>query len=96
MDGIGFTGFDTYFAAYATYFAVFPLLMGLSISDISQNKRAIAMGVFQSTYAIGMALGPVVFGFMVSSLDIAMSYVILGALALCAVIYVMKAISSEQ
>ncbi|MFW6270454.1 MAG: MFS transporter [Bacillota bacterium] len=41
---------------------VFSLLMGLSIKNIEDNKRATAMGFFQAIYGIGMFLGPVVVG----------------------------------
>jgi MFS family permease len=54
---------------YATQFIggfgrgiVFPVLMGLSIKNIHDSKRATAMGFFQATYSIGMFLGPVVTG----------------------------------
>jgi MFS family permease len=33
---------------------VYPLLMGLSIREISGEDRATAMGVYQAVYAIGM------------------------------------------
>jgi MFS family permease len=36
----------------------YPVLMGLSIRDVSESKRATAMGFFQSVYAIGMFSGP--------------------------------------
>ena len=41
---------------------VYPLLMGLSIREISGEDRATAMGVFQAIYAIGMFLGPTTTG----------------------------------
>ena len=37
---------------------VYPLLMGLSIREISSEDRATAMGVFQAVYAIGMFSRP--------------------------------------
>ena len=42
---------------------VYSLLMGLSIKEIADNKRATAMGFFQAIYGIGMFVGPVVVGF---------------------------------
>ncbi len=50
--------------------AVFPLLMGLSISDISNDKRATAMGFFQSIYALGMFAGPALTGVISESLGL--------------------------
>jgi MFS family permease len=41
---------------------VFPLLMGLSIQAVPAGRRAMAMGAFQSIYALGMFGGPVIAG----------------------------------
>jgi len=41
---------------------IFPTLMSLSIKDVEQDKRATAMGYFQSIYAIGMFVGPSITG----------------------------------
>ncbi|MGE5254356.1 MAG: MFS transporter, partial [Planctomycetaceae bacterium] len=41
---------------------VFPLLMGLSIQSIPREQQATAMGFFQSLYAIGMSIGPILSG----------------------------------
>lgn len=43
---------------------VFPLLMGFAIKDVEVKHRATSMGVFQSIYAVGMFLGPVIMGFL--------------------------------
>ena len=40
----------------------FPLLMTLGVKSVAEKVRATAMGVFQSLYAVGMFLGPVVVG----------------------------------
>ncbi len=40
----------------------FPLLLGLSIEHIEEEKRATAMGFYQAVYAIGMFAGPFVAG----------------------------------
>lgn len=42
---------------------VFPVLMGLSIKAVPEEKRATAMGFFQSIYALGMFGGPALAGF---------------------------------
>ncbi|NMB25805.1 MAG: MFS transporter [Firmicutes bacterium] len=41
---------------------VFPVLMGLSIKTVPEEKRATAMGFFQAIYALGMFGGPVLVG----------------------------------
>ncbi|MBO2521801.1 MAG: MFS transporter [Firmicutes bacterium] len=42
---------------------IFPVLMGLAIKTVPEEKRATAMGFFQSIYALGMFGGPVFAGF---------------------------------
>lgn len=41
---------------------IFPILMGLSIKAVPNEKRATAMGFFQSIYALGMFGGPALAG----------------------------------
>ena len=41
---------------------VFPLLMSFSVAGMAKETKATAMGVFQSLYALGMFVGPVVVG----------------------------------
>lgn len=41
---------------------VFPLLMGMSIRGVAEDRRATAMGYFQAVYGLGMFVGPVVVG----------------------------------
>jgi len=43
---------------------IVPLLMGLCIKNVEENKRGSAMGFFQSVYGLGMFAGPVVVGFI--------------------------------
>lgn len=43
---------------------VFPTLMGLSIQQVPAERRATAMGFFQSLYSLGMFGGPVLGGFL--------------------------------
>jgi MFS family permease len=40
----------------------FPVLMGMALQAVEPEARASAMGVFQSIYALGMTLGPMVSG----------------------------------
>ena len=48
----------------------FPVLMTLSIQSVPSTERATAMGVFQSLYAIGMLLGPLLLGFLADGLGL--------------------------
>jgi MFS family permease len=47
---------------------VFPVLMGIAISEVPEYERASAMGVFQAVYAIGMFAGPTVAGLVADRL----------------------------
>ncbi|OXM88234.1 MFS transporter [Paenibacillus rigui] len=42
----------------------FPLLLGLAIQHIKQEKRATAMGFYQAVYAVGMFAGPFLAGWL--------------------------------
>jgi len=44
-----------------------PLLIGLIIETVSVGRRAMVMGIYQSIYALGIFLGPVVAGRFSSS-----------------------------
>ena len=57
-------------------------LMALSIRDIPPVQRAMAMGIFQATYAIGMLLGPLTSGFLGNSLGLASIFYVSGSLCL--------------
>lgn len=46
---------------------VFAVLMGLAIKSVPSERRATAMGFFQSIYAVGMFAGPAVAGVMADS-----------------------------
>ncbi|MBR6762710.1 MAG: MFS transporter [Clostridia bacterium] len=42
----------------------YPVLMGLAIKNIQSEKRGAAMGFFQSIYALGMFIGPLITGWL--------------------------------
>ena len=42
----------------------YPVLMGLAIKNIESEKRGAAMGFFQSIYALGMFIGPLITGWL--------------------------------
>ncbi len=61
---------------------VFPLLMGLSIQSIPREQQATAMGFFQSLYAIGMSLGPILSGVFAQEIGLTSVFVLNGGMAL--------------
>jgi len=48
----------------------YPLLMGLSIQDVGDKERTIALGVHQAIYGIGMFAGPGMSGFLANLVGI--------------------------
>jgi MFS family permease len=64
---------------------VFPVLMGLALQSVEPEARASAMGVFQSVYAVGMTLGPVISGGVARAWSISGVYLTTGGLLVVAV-----------
>jgi MFS family permease len=62
----------------------FPVLMGLALQAVEPEARASAMGVFQSVYALGMTLGPLVSGLIAGGWGIWGVYLTNGALLVIA------------
>jgi MFS family permease len=60
----------------------FPLLMGLAIQPFPLEQQGTAMGFFQSFYAAGMSLGPVISGFMGDHLGLPSIFFLSGVLSL--------------
>ena len=78
---------------------VYPLLMGLSIREISGEDRATAMGVFQAVYAIGMFVGPMTAGAVADLLGLGGAFILSGAvsvLAALAALVLIKQKAAEQ
>ena len=65
---------------------VYPLLMGLSIREISGEDRATAMGVFQAVYAIGMFLGPATAGAVADAVGLSGAFIIAGTVSVIAAV----------
>jgi MFS family permease len=63
----------------------FPVLMGLALQAVEPEARASAMGVFQSVYAVGMTLGPVVSGRVARAWGITAVYLTTGGLLVISV-----------
>jgi len=71
---------------------VFPLLMGQAIKSMSREQQATAMGFFQSIYAVGMFLGPVVSGWVGEHLGLNYVFLFNGTFSLLATFFSWKAI----
>ncbi|ACL70256.1 MFS transporter [Halothermothrix orenii] len=65
---------------------VFSLLMGLSIKNIEEDKRATAMGFYQAVYGIGMFLGPIIVGFLSDIGSLTLGFWFTGVIGLFAVV----------
>ena len=65
---------------------VYPLLMGLSIREISGEDRATAMGVYQAVYAIGMFLGPTTAGAVADAVGLSGAFIIAGIVSVIAAV----------
>jgi len=65
--------------------AVMTLLMGLCIADISPERRATAMGIFQSVYGLGMFLGPFATGWISHRFGLVAAFSFTGAVGLVGV-----------
>ena len=63
---------------------IFPLLMGLAIKPMALDQQGTAMGFFQSIYAVGMFLGPVVSGWVGEQLGLYSVFILNGTLCLLA------------
>lgn len=57
---------------------VMPMLMGLSIAHMPVEKRGAAMGFFQSIYALGMTIGPVLSGAISQHFALSASFWVMG------------------
>jgi predicted MFS family arabinose efflux permease len=65
----------------------FPAQMTMSVQRVAPERRAIAMGVFQAVYAVGMLLGPLLSGITAQALGIASMFYVAAAVSLfCAVV----------
>lgn len=61
---------------------LFPLLMVLSVQSIDDSRKATGMGVFQSLYAAGMFIGPVVVGLVSDSFSLREGFLMCGLFGL--------------
>ena len=83
--GFGITAVGVFLAGQANYLTwiyvsqliiglgnglAYPLLMGMSIEYVKENRRSTAMGLHQAVYAIGMFAGPWISGILADRLGI--------------------------
>ncbi|MDH7499315.1 MAG: MFS transporter [candidate division NC10 bacterium] len=61
---------------------LFPILMSLSTQSVPRTQQATAMGFFQSLYAIGMSLGPILSGLLAQRIGLSSVFVLNGAIGL--------------
>ena len=61
---------------------IFPLLMGMAIQSTPLEQQATAMGFFQSLYAVGMTLGPIISGILAQRLGLSSVFILNGLLCL--------------
>ncbi len=61
---------------------VFPVLMALAMESIPREQQATAMGFFQSLYAVGMSLGPIISGMIAQPWGLSSIFILNGVLCL--------------
>jgi MFS family permease len=71
---------------------VYPLLFGLAIQPFPVEQQGTAMGFFQSLYAVGMSLGPVISGLAGEHLGLPAVFILSGILSLLAAFFSWKKI----
>lgn len=60
---------------------VLPILMGLSIKNVTGSKRGTAMGLFQAIYGLGMFLGPVLLGYLGDTVGMNTGFYLIGLIS---------------
>lgn len=76
--------------------AVLPLLMGTSIKNIDEARRATAMGIFQSIGSIGIIAGPVVVGVLSETAGMKWGFWIIGFLGILGAFASLAVIKNRQ
>jgi len=75
---------------------IFPLLMGLAIQPAAPEQQATAMGFFQSLYAVGMTLGPILSGIVAQRLGLSSVFILNGLLCLFGAFFALLKIPSAS
>jgi len=69
---------------------VMPVLMGLAIKTISEDRRASAMGFFQAIYSLGMFGGPFIAGWVGSAIGLSGGFILIGFISVIAAVLARK------
>lgn len=75
---------------------VFPVLMAMSIKTVSEERRATAMGFFQSIYAAGMFAGPALSGVLAGRIGLSPTFYMTALLSIIGAIGAVKLISKPS
>lgn len=76
---------------------IFPLLLSESISNIEESFRGMAIGVYQSIYAIGITLGPIIVGNTIDFFDSQAGMIVTAIFGIIASCFIgMKIIKSRR
>jgi predicted MFS family arabinose efflux permease len=75
---------------------LFPLLMTLAIQSVPREQQATAMGFFQSLYAIGMTLGPILSGIFAQKIGLSSVFVLNGLMGLAGAAFSFYRVSLES
>ena len=67
-----------------------PVLMGLAIQSVSEERRASAMGFFQALYSLGMFGGPFIAGWIGELASLSTGFIMIGILAIIGSLLTMK------
>ncbi|MCR2822474.1 MFS transporter [Lederbergia panacisoli] len=74
---------------------MFPVLMGLAIQSVSEERRASAMGFFQAIYSLGMFGGPFIAGWIGELASLATGFIIIGCLSFAGAFVTLKWMPSK-
>ena len=69
---------------------MFPVLMGLAIRSVSEDRRASAMGFFQAVYSLGMFGGPFIAGWIGGLAGLSGGFIIVGSMSLVGVFLALR------
>jgi MFS family permease len=69
---------------------VMPVLMGLAIKTITEDRRASAMGFFQAIYSLGMFGGPFIAGWVGNAIGLSGGFIIIGFISVLAAVLARK------
>ncbi|SDY58451.1 Predicted arabinose efflux permease, MFS family [Evansella caseinilytica] len=75
---------------------ILPMLLGMAIQTVSDEKRATAMGFYQAVYAIGMFAGPFLAGWLSSAGGLETGFYLAGIVGVISVFLIVIWMRTEQ